>query len=176
MIADELERLAALHRAGDLNDAEYAAAKQAAIAKSESERPDAPSESDVRQELMRLDVQWLKQKSDLWAARWGPSMTHDDARFWYLVLGVPAVIGIVVNIAVFWSLGFIGPAFMSLLPTFMLLVSLAAFYSQMEEYFEAEAEYHRRRNELLEKATPELSEELRDRAMNRKGVSEDLVE
>jgi hypothetical protein len=145
MITDELERLAALHRSGDLDDAEFVAAKRSLI-------DNGQLEGDP--ELARLELEWRRRQSELWTYPGSPpsrSILRQKRRL-ALFLGI-----VLVAIPVFFGmtkLRWLSPpmvAFYVIVPLYGLWAYYvhAAIRRRAEPYFAAEDEYFRRRGELI---------------------------
>lgn len=156
-LADDLEKISELHRAGSISDAEFAAAKAQLLAgagTTATPGKDAALVHELREakreaRIARLDSGWMVERerhmvSERYGARRVSSKTGS------IVGGVFAIVVAIIAAAVLFSS--VGGAVACLVPPLILIVGLGTAiynYSKATDYEEAEARYQQNREQAM---------------------------
>jgi hypothetical protein len=146
-LVTELERLADLHRRGDLSGEEFEAAKRQLLLVSESSGIQAAEAVAARDELTRLDIDWLQAQLKLWPLRGRPPTEADTTWFPWIMYAL-ATFSLVAGLSFMNSRR--GPAsgFALVVGAVMIVIAAVAFQQRARRYLDAKRMYRRRRNQL----------------------------
>ncbi|MBN8625316.1 MAG: SHOCT domain-containing protein [Planctomycetes bacterium] len=149
-LVTELERLADLHRHGDLSGEEFEAAKRHLLLVPGSSETQPVEAVAARDELTRLDIDWLQAQPKLWPLRGRPPTEADTTWFPWIMYAL-AALSLVAGLSFMNSRR--GPASGFALVVGAVTIVIAAVVSQQRarRYLEAERMYRRRRDKLQDK-------------------------
>ena len=138
--AEELQKLAALHEAGQLNDAEFAVAKRRLLEPGGAEASPEAERTNRQQAVNALDIEWIQTRQRLGYV-YGPRPTRSMI---YVMWGVFALL-IVVTTMASWNKGEVGIALAGAL---VIAVIGAVIHGRLMDFVRAEQAYRIRREEL----------------------------